>query len=115
MDKWKELLELRGRVNEKLEQARQAKLIGKSLEACVTITSPACQKLKTEIALPELAEFFIVSKVNLVHGDTETISVEPASSTGMKKCIRCWKFHDELGSNAAHPELCVRCTSVVAG
>jgi isoleucyl-tRNA synthetase len=43
----------------------------------------------------------------------ETITVTRAEDHGMKKCIRCWKYWDQVGSNAEHPELCERCTKVV--
>ena len=31
----------------------------------------------------------------------------------MKKCIRCWKYWDHIGTHADHPELCDRCTKVM--
>lgn len=39
-----------------------------------------------------------------------TISV----ATG-HKCARCWKVLDEVGQDAHHPELCLRCVDVVQG
>ncbi len=43
----------------------------------------------------------------------EEIRVTRAEEHGAKKCIRCWKYYDEIGSDPAHPELCLRCTGVV--
>ena len=32
-----------------------------------------------------------------------------------KKCERCWHYRDDVGHDAAHPELCGRCTSNLHG
>jgi isoleucyl-tRNA synthetase len=108
---WTWILELRSRVNEKLEEARREKKIGKALEAFVEITSKRAGDVLPGYALEEL---FIVSKVVLKPTDgEETITVTRAEDHGMKKCIRCWKYWDHVGSHAEHPELCERCTKVV--
>jgi isoleucyl-tRNA synthetase len=108
--KWGSLLSLRDRVNEKLEEARRTKAIGKSLEARVEIVSAVDGLL----SISELEELFIVSKVVLKKAEgEESIAVSRAEDHGMKKCIRCWKYWDVVGSDPAHPELCERCTRVV--
>lgn len=101
---------LRSRVNEKLEEARRDKKIGKSLEACVEIVGNV-ELHRTGVDLEEL---FIVSKVIITPTDgEETITVTRAEGHGMKKCIRCWKYYDHIGSHAEHPDLCDRCTNVM--
>ena len=40
------------------------------------------------------------------------IAVRP---TDAAKCVRCWHRRDDVGSVAAHPELCGRCASNVDG
>jgi isoleucyl-tRNA synthetase len=119
MQKWEELLALRSRVNEQLEEARRDKRIGKSLEACVEISSKnlSCvngwKDHREEFKL-SVEELFIVSKVVVKPTDgEETITVTRAEDHGMKKCIRCWKYWDHVGSDAEHPELCDRCTKVM--
>jgi isoleucyl-tRNA synthetase len=107
---WKQLLDLRSRVNEKIEAARREKKIGKSLETCVEIAT----KSHDQHAHIDLEELFIVSKVVLKPTDgEETITVTRAEDHGMKKCVRCWKYWNHVGSHAEHPELCDRCTNVV--
>ncbi len=108
-DKWKIYLALRSKANEELEGSRRDKKIGKSLEALVEIAT----KLP-DLDLSVLEELFIVSKVILkpTEGE-ETITVTRAEDHGMKKCIRCWKYYDHVGSDANHPELCDRCTKVM--
>jgi isoleucyl-tRNA synthetase len=121
LNPWLSRLDLRSRVNEKLEEARRDKKIGKSLEAHVEITTSrpplGTAAATTEAANAEMAmleELFIVSKVVIkpTEGE-ETITVTCAEDHGMKKCVRCWKYHGHVGSDPQHPELCDRCTKVV--
>jgi isoleucyl-tRNA synthetase len=111
---WTSLLELRSRVNEKLEEARRDKKIGKALEARVEISGTFPKLAEGSLPPAVLEELFIVSKVVITPTDgQETITVSRAEDSGMKKCVRCWKFWDHVGSHADHPELCDRCTKVV--
>jgi isoleucyl-tRNA synthetase len=105
-DRWAKILELRSKVNEHLEKARQSKEIGKSLEAQVSIGGSAFGPHEAEL----LADVLIVSKVQLEGEGDLAISVRRADG---KKCVRCWKYYDELGKDPKHPELCSRCTQAV--
>ena len=31
------------------------------------------------------------------------------------KCVRCWHFREDVGADAAHPELCGRCVENLEG
>jgi isoleucyl-tRNA synthetase len=105
-----------------LEQARDRKVIRRSLDAKVEIATrwraPNYDKYfeesDAEFYLNEIEELFIVSKVVIKPTDgEETITVTRAEDHGMKKCVRCWKYWDHVGSDPQHPELCDRCTKVV--
>ncbi|MCE0496570.1 MAG: isoleucine--tRNA ligase [Methylacidiphilales bacterium] len=105
---------LRSEVMQKLEEKRRDKKIGKSLEACVEIATRHPELVEGSVQPSVLEELFIVSKVIIKPTDgEETITVTRAEDHGMKKCVRCWKYYDHLGSHADHPELCDRCTKVV--
>ena len=102
----------------KPEEARREKRIGKSLEAFVEISWRHIPHHVLELfsvkQIPMLQELFIVSKVVIKPTDgEETITVTRAEDHGMKKCIRCWKYYDHVGSHAEHPDLCDRCTKVM--
>jgi isoleucyl-tRNA synthetase len=113
-NRWELFLKTRSDVNEKIEIARREKIIGKSLEACVEIASSQPELLDESVELSVLEELFIVSKVVIKPTDgEETITVTRAENHGMKKCVRCWKYWDHVGSHDEHPELCERCTKVV--
>jgi isoleucyl-tRNA synthetase len=118
---WKTILDLRSRVNEKLEEARRTKMIGKSLEARVLVTGvdPAVVAAADQAGVGpgELAELFIVSDLEFrPEGDQEIISVTRAEEHGHGKCVRCWRYYPAaaLGTDSRHPELCERCTKAVS-
>jgi isoleucyl-tRNA synthetase len=111
---WTERLKLRERVNEEIEKQRRDKKMGKSLEACVKIKIKGVDLLGVTNSASELEELFIVSKVVIEQGKgEETITVTRAEDRGMKKCIRCWKYWNRIGSKSEHPGLCDRCMDVV--
>lgn len=101
---------IRPAVNKALEDARNDKLIGKSLEASVTLTvTPEIYQILSPHT-GELASLLIVSAVTLREGGEPAISVERALGG---KCERCWGYFETLGQSSAHPTLCPRCTDVV--
>ncbi|HDA8133998.1 TPA: isoleucine--tRNA ligase [Staphylococcus aureus] len=119
LDKWRTFMNLRDDVNRALETARNEKVIGKSLEAKVTIASNdkfnASEFLTSFDALHQL---FIVSQVKVVdklddqatayeHGD---IVIEHADG---EKCERCWNYSEDLGTVDELTHLCPRCQQVV--
>ena len=114
---WSEkLLPVREEVLKQLELARAAKEIGSSLEARVKITAPAdtVARLRTyEAQGPSfpgnLANFFIVSRVELAEGGVLAAQVSRAAGA---KCERCWTYSEKVG-RLSHPGLCERCTAVL--
>jgi isoleucyl-tRNA synthetase len=107
-------LGIRAKVNERLEESRREKKIGKSLEAYVQIATRHPELVGGSVPSADLEELFIVSKVVITPTEgEEAITVTRAEDHGMKKCVRCWKYWDHVGSHAEHPELCDRCTKVV--
>jgi isoleucyl-tRNA synthetase len=40
------------------------------------------------------------------------IAVKPTEDA---KCVRCWQRRPDVGTHAAHPQLCGRCISNVEG
>jgi isoleucyl-tRNA synthetase len=104
------LLEVRQAVQGKLEEARQAGLIGKSLEAMVTVRAEGEQAAFLAAHAAELPTLFIVSRVVLAAGP---FAVEVALAPG-GKCARCWVQSEEVGRSAEHPGLCGKCLAALA-
>ncbi|MGI8957427.1 MAG: isoleucine--tRNA ligase [Chthoniobacterales bacterium] len=103
-----ELLKLRGIIGQALEKARQEKLIGNALEAAVVLR---CEKrFATDFPREELEELFILSDLRLEPADEPSASV---TLTPNKKCGRCWRHRETVGTIATHPDLCDRCAAVV--
>jgi isoleucyl-tRNA synthetase len=111
--RWQRLMEVRRVASLELERARQAGQIGKSLEAQVEIepdNEATCRLLKT--MGPMLETILIVSQVH-VNGPTgNELRVKVRHAAG-EKCVRCWRWTEDVGMDAAHPELCGRCTDVL--
>ena len=135
---WDKLLRLRADVNKALELARTEKIIGKPLDADVTLymsddaydfvinsgfgirNSESGDVNKPNQTEDFLRTIFIVSAVSIVKGKGDgyagtefpgvTISVAPSTAP---KCARCWTHDKDVGKSADHPELCPRCLRVI--
>jgi isoleucyl-tRNA synthetase len=107
--KWEEIRSIRRRITVPIEELRKANVIGSSLQAAVELPlNAAHETLLDEAAWSEIA---IVSCVTLVSDtDEPPARVTPASG---EKCVRCWRVLPEVGSNASHPALCLRCADAV--
>ena len=100
---WDRLMEVRDVVLKALEEARQAKLIGTSLEARVRLQGYAGFEA-------ELPSVFIVSQVILEPGDEVRAIIERAD--GMK-CERCWKYSTAVGEDAEFLTVCDTCSAAL--
>ena len=112
MEKWEKIDELRDIVNKALEEARGQKLIGKSLEAKVTLN---CGRDWYEFAKSvenDLVAAFIVSAVSVEKSEFDGVDVKVEVAPG-EKCERCWTHSDTVGKCAEHPTLCARCAEIV--
>jgi isoleucyl-tRNA synthetase len=118
-ESWKRMFDWRERlVLPELEKARQAKLIGKSLEAKVILEIAQVLLDGQESSLADFAEILNVSQLVLkpyepAIGDLSTmvkVAVEKADGT---KCERCWHFETDVGTDPGHQGLCGRCLEAV--
>ena len=103
------------RLNDGLEELRQKKIIGQSLDACATITGslqdPEFARLKCyENDLPEL---FILSEVKLIENPEAremTITLEHADGV---RCPRCWRWVSELVETETWGAVSPRCSEAL--
>ncbi|WP_436874962.1 isoleucine--tRNA ligase [Mammaliicoccus lentus] len=119
MEKWSQFMKLRDDVNRALEVARNEKVIGKSLEAHITLSnSSEFDTVDFLSKFNDLNQLFIVSKVDVVDELTEGTEYElvkvKADHAEGEKCQRCWNYSDQLGSVNGLDHLCPRCQSIVA-
>jgi isoleucyl-tRNA synthetase len=107
---WDRLMQVRDTVLKSLETARNEKLIGAPLEACVRLSAnPEIYPLLEQYAR-ELPALFIVSQVALDRADTLTVHVERATG---QKCERCWKYTTDTGVDPRFPTICGPCAEAV--
>ncbi|HTW57456.1 MAG TPA: isoleucine--tRNA ligase [Terriglobales bacterium] len=112
---WTTLLTIREQVMKALEEERNSKRIGKSLEAQLIIAAadPAYSVLKRYA--DQLRYLFIVSAVTLAQGSgngTGGVHVEVKKADGAK-CERCWNYSTHVGEDKTYPTICERCSAVL--
>jgi len=112
VNEWQGLFALREAALPELEKARQAKLIGKSLEARLTLQGGRAALAGAKLHPDSLRELLNVSQVTLEAAGGETVSATVSKADG-QKCERCWHWESDIGRSAEHPTLCGRCVQAV--
>lgn len=116
-EKWNHFMQVRDDVLKALEEARNEKLIGKPLEAKVTLVPRDEETKKVLHDMEYLHQFLIVSEAVVKDEEPEAkeyryvnvlVEVHPG-----EKCERCWVSSETVGEDNDHPTLCTRCASVV--
>jgi isoleucyl-tRNA synthetase len=110
-DDWKHLLALRELALPELEKSRQAKQIGKALEAKLTLRGNGGSLMAGKRNAEALRELLNVSQLEF-DGGGETIEFDVSKAAG-EKCERCWHWETDVGSNPQHPTICARCVQAV--
>ncbi len=121
LSKWEAFLNLRDNVLKALEEARNEKIIGKSLTAKVTLYVNDDTKNLLQSVKEDLKQLFIVSAFEIggsleeapesaLKLENNAIVVEKAEG---ETCDRCWTVSTRIGDDPDHPALCPRCTDVV--
>ncbi len=120
--RWDKLFDMRDDVMKALELARAEKMVGKSLEAKITLyTKDADMKSLLESFEKELTTVFIVSGVKLRDGDApEHALTDGASGVGVLvepadgcKCDRCWSYSEQGIHTEDGGFLCGRCKAIL--
>lgn len=118
---WNQFMEIRSHVLKVLEEARNEKLIGRSLEARADLYLKPSQKAVLDSLNYDVALLLGVSDLE-VHDASETpddaeqfndgsaVKVEQAAG---EVCARCRMTKEDVGSDDAYPQLCARCAKIV--
>ena len=94
---------------------RAAGQVGSSLQAEVEIRAAGDNfELLTSLG-DDLRFVLICSKATVVQVASDADAAIVVMPSAHKKCERCWHYRDDVGHDAAHPELCGRCTSNLHG
>ena len=104
-------LELRSAVTKALEDARSAGTFTKSQQVRVKAVVPAeMYALLTGDKAVDLAEFYIVSDVELTQGEELSVAIEAAEG---ECCDRCWNYRTTVGEYNGHAHICKRCADAL--
>ena len=121
---WSTVVTVRDEVNKQIEAVRTEGKIGAALDANVSLYADADLKQVLDQIEPELRFLLITSDAGVYAfeeaGDNSVLTELPGlkisvSAVDDEKCVRCWHRRPEVGSVAAHPELCSRCVSNIEG
>ncbi|YAI82445.1 MAG: isoleucine--tRNA ligase [cyanobacterium endosymbiont of Rhopalodia sterrenbergii] len=135
-DSWEKLRLIRSEVNQVMEQARQEKAVGSSLDAKVLLYV-SDQDLKKHLRLfisndtsmsnqvDELRYLLLASQVELVdsienirkteyQSESELVSVGVIKADG-QKCDRCWNYSTKVGKFSDDLTICERCNAALVG
>ena len=109
--KWDKPLEVRDDVNKALEESRNEKVIGKSLEAAVEIYSNDSEVVELLNSVDNLHQLFIVSSVEVKENDGVAYDLATVKVTKAEghRCERCWNIVEEVNEEG----LCPRCASIL--
>ena len=110
LEEWKHLFAVRDAAMVVLEEARQAKTIGKGLEAELRIEAVGDQLALLQRHATGLKEILNVSRVDVAEGTELKIAALPASGA---KCARCWNFMPDVSSYGAWQNVCGRCRAAL--
>lgn len=124
-EKYNHLFDFRDDVMKALERARADKVIGKSLEAKITVYGQKDSDVMAQFEKFKdmLSTVFIVSQVELSYeaapadafNETDSgIAVKVAPADG-EKCARCWMFVTKYDKDEAGQALCHRCRDIING
>ena len=123
---WGQIIAVREAISKELERLRVAGEIGSSLAAEVDLYADAETQAMLNTVDDEL-RFILITSYARVHDASEcpddaVVADIPGldfsikvSASAHSKCVRCWHHREDVGSSAAHPELCGRCIDNISG
>ena len=123
-DFWQQIMAVKDAVNQALEQARKAQVLGGSLEADITLYADEALKTQLDLLGDELRFVLITSGATVKASAEKTDDAEKTDVSGLfvsvaktagEKCVRCWHHREDVGSHTGHEELCGRCVTNVDG
>lgn len=121
---WVKLQLVRNFVNKELENLRNAGQLGSGLEANVKLYCEPTLKDELDKLGEELRFVLITSGAEIHLANSDSIDAVKTDIPGLSlkvepvtyaKCERCWHRRADVGNNAAHPTLCMRCINNVEG
>ena len=94
-----------------MEEARERKEIGASLEAKVILRTDGETARFLMPYYEDLRYIFIVSQVEVHEEDYFSVNIQKADGA---KCERCWNYSMRVGEFENYPTVCERCAAALS-
>ncbi len=123
---WERILAVRDEVLAVLEGLRKDGTIGANLDAEVDVyaddaTLGILKRLEDELRFVLITSYARIHPLAARPAESTVVDIEggqiavAAKASLHGKCVRCWHHREDVGSHAAHPELCGRCVQNIEG
>lgn len=122
-DDWAVILQAKEAINKVIEEQRNQGNVKGSLEADIKVFANA-ELMESLAKLGDELRFVTITSKATLSSLTDGADAEQSSMEGLKvslqrsvanKCVRCWHFIDDVGSDEQHPEVCGRCITNISG
>ena len=119
LDTWSAFMDFRGQAQKALEEARNEKVIGKSLEAHLTVYPNEVVKTLLGAVDSNVAQLLIVSELTIAEGPApeDAVTFEDVAFTVERAagevCDRCRRIDPTTAERHYHATICDHCASIV--
>jgi isoleucyl-tRNA synthetase len=124
--RWQHVKQVRDEVSKSIETVRREGNVGSSLAVEVDlwldgVLREAVDSLGDELRFVLLTSEARVGDAGAAPEDAERIELEEGevalrvTPSGHQKCVRCWHYRADVGSDPEHHEICGRCVENVYG
>ena len=119
LDTWTAFMNFRSQAQKALEEARNEKVIGKSLEAHLTVYPNEVVRTLLEAVNSDVAQLLIVSKLTIADGEApeNAIAFEDVAFTVEhaegQVCERCRRVDETVKERSYHAIVCDHCAEIV--
>jgi len=110
--KWDRIIETRDKILKEIEEARNKKIIGDSLEADIHLELPGELYSLVASHVELFKEILVVSHLSITQSFSEDEKITVRKSGGTK-CPRCWNWFSNTVNGSLPAELCPRCETVI--
>jgi isoleucyl-tRNA synthetase len=124
--RWNRVMQLRDEISKSIENVRREGRAGSSLAVEVDLWLDGNLREAVDWLGDELRFVLLTSEARVANfaaapGEAEKIKLEDGeiallvTPSEHEKCVRCWHYRADVGSNPEHPEICGRCVDNVEG
>jgi isoleucyl-tRNA synthetase len=125
-ERWQRIVQVREEVSKSIETVRRDGKAGSSLAVEVDLwldgaLREAVDSMGDELRFVLLTSEARVADFDAAPEDAERIKLEDGevalriTPSEHQKCVRCWHYRADVGSDPEHPEICGRCVENVCG